>query len=215
MYYRDHEPPHFHALYGEHQAQVVIATLDLLNGELAARALRLVREWAALQRTELEANWEKARAREVLVTISTTTMSTENCTDHLCRTAPGLRPEAPLRGRHRTRGRSRIGPLWSSLRAAPGGPRSFPPGPRRRRTWHDRLAERRRHGPRRFSTAITSLSRRLLPRARHAEPHAHSSHGAGVRIARDGSSTATPGAGAGGRARTAPPLASATSVPPR
>lgn len=69
MYYRDHEPPHFHALYGEYQAQVVIATLELLNGELPARALRLVREWAALHRTELEANWEKARAREALVTI--------------------------------------------------------------------------------------------------------------------------------------------------
>lgn len=26
MYYRDHEPPHFHAVYGEHQAQIVIAT---------------------------------------------------------------------------------------------------------------------------------------------------------------------------------------------
>jgi len=24
MYYRDHEPPHFHAIYGEHEAQVVI-----------------------------------------------------------------------------------------------------------------------------------------------------------------------------------------------
>lgn len=69
MYYRDHEPPHFHAVYGEYQAQIVIATLDPLFGELPPRALRLVREWAGLHSAELQANWEKARAREVLDTI--------------------------------------------------------------------------------------------------------------------------------------------------
>lgn len=31
MYYRDHEPPHFHAVYGEYQAQIVIATLEPLT----------------------------------------------------------------------------------------------------------------------------------------------------------------------------------------
>ena len=70
MYYRDHEPPQFHAIYGEYQAQIVIATLEPLLGELPARALRLVREWAELRRPELQANWEKARAREPLDTIS-------------------------------------------------------------------------------------------------------------------------------------------------
>jgi hypothetical protein len=69
MYYRDHEPPHFHAIFGEYQAQIVIDTLDPLFGELPPRALRLVREWAALHRAELQANWEKARARKVLDTI--------------------------------------------------------------------------------------------------------------------------------------------------
>lgn len=66
MYYRDHEPPHFHAVYGEYQAQIVIATLEPLYGELPARALRLVREWGELHRAELEANWGRARAREPL-----------------------------------------------------------------------------------------------------------------------------------------------------
>ena len=45
LYYRDHEPPHFRTVYGEYQVQIVIATLDLLFGELPPRALRLVREW--------------------------------------------------------------------------------------------------------------------------------------------------------------------------
>jgi hypothetical protein len=70
MYYRDHDPPHFHAVYGEYQAQIVIETLEPLLGELPARALRLVREWAALHRAELATNWEKARARVPLDTIA-------------------------------------------------------------------------------------------------------------------------------------------------
>lgn len=44
MYHRDHEPPHFHAIYGEYQAQIMIETLEPLAGELPTRAERLVRE---------------------------------------------------------------------------------------------------------------------------------------------------------------------------
>jgi hypothetical protein len=69
MYYRDHHPPHFHAIYAEHEAQIVIETLEPLAGELPARALRLVQEWGRLHRAELEANWAKAEAREPLDTI--------------------------------------------------------------------------------------------------------------------------------------------------
>jgi Domain of unknown function (DUF4160) len=69
MYYRDHPPPHFHAIYGEYEAQIVIETLERLSGELPARALRLVREWAELHREELETNWARAEAHEPLDTI--------------------------------------------------------------------------------------------------------------------------------------------------
>ena len=69
MYFSDHNPPHFHAIYREYEAQIVIETLEPLAGELPARALRLVQEWAAIHRAELEANWEKARAHVPLDTI--------------------------------------------------------------------------------------------------------------------------------------------------
>ena len=69
MYYRDHVPPHFHAVYGEHEATVVIETLDVLSGYVPPRALRLVREWAELHRHELAANWQKARDRKPLDSI--------------------------------------------------------------------------------------------------------------------------------------------------
>ena len=54
MYYRDHHPPHFHAIYAEYEAQIVIETLEMLAGDLPARALRLVQEWAGMHRAELE-----------------------------------------------------------------------------------------------------------------------------------------------------------------
>ena len=69
MYYRDHHPPHFHPIYAEYEAQIVIETLEPLAGHLPARALRLVQEWAEIHRTELEENWARAEAHLPLVTI--------------------------------------------------------------------------------------------------------------------------------------------------
>src|SRR5256712_4909429 len=48
IFYDDHNPPHFHAEYGEHEVLVSISTLAILSGSLPARALGLVTEWASL-----------------------------------------------------------------------------------------------------------------------------------------------------------------------
>jgi hypothetical protein len=69
MYFSDHPPPHFHAKYGDDQAQIVIATGEVLHGSLPRRALRLVQEWTELHRDELVANWERAEREEPLVSI--------------------------------------------------------------------------------------------------------------------------------------------------
>lgn len=61
MYYNDHAPPHFHARYGEHEALLSIESIDVIEGEVPARALGMVVEWASLHRNELRANWERAR----------------------------------------------------------------------------------------------------------------------------------------------------------
>lgn len=63
MYFNDHAPPHFHALYGEHEAVLSIDTLVVLDGFLPARALGLVREWAQLHQDELSADWELCRSK--------------------------------------------------------------------------------------------------------------------------------------------------------
>jgi hypothetical protein len=69
MYFSDHPPPHFHARYGEFQAQIEIDTGDVLDGFLPRRAAGMVQEWAELHTEELAANWERARSQEPLISI--------------------------------------------------------------------------------------------------------------------------------------------------
>lgn len=58
MYYREHMPPHFHAIYGDEEAAVSIGTLEVLEGRLTRRALNLVLDWAEIHRSELLENWK-------------------------------------------------------------------------------------------------------------------------------------------------------------
>ena len=68
MYWNDHDPPHFHAVY-----QGGDATFDfhgnLLDGDLPARQKKLVAAWAEIHSEELAANWELAKQDEALFKI--------------------------------------------------------------------------------------------------------------------------------------------------
>ena len=64
MFYNDHDPPHFHASYGEHEALLGVETLEVLRGALPRRALALVLEWAVLHRAELLEAWQLASRGE-------------------------------------------------------------------------------------------------------------------------------------------------------
>jgi hypothetical protein len=62
MFYKDHEPAHFHVEHQGQQAKIDFAG-NLLAGEFqSGTALRLVREWADLHREELDANWDNMKA---------------------------------------------------------------------------------------------------------------------------------------------------------
>lgn len=61
MYFTDHPPPHFHAIYGGDQALIVIKPIGLHSGSLPPRALALAVEWARLHEAELLENWERLR----------------------------------------------------------------------------------------------------------------------------------------------------------
>jgi len=58
MYFGDHPPPHFHALYAEFEAVIDIRTFEIIGGELPLRAIALVLEWAQQHRDELMRDWE-------------------------------------------------------------------------------------------------------------------------------------------------------------
>ena len=60
-----HMCPHFHARYAGQQASISLDG-EIIVGWLTARALRLVRDWAALHRAELDANWRRALEGEAL-----------------------------------------------------------------------------------------------------------------------------------------------------
>jgi hypothetical protein len=66
MYFNDHNPPHFHAKYGDHEALISIKDFSILEGQIPSRALGMVIEWASLHQDELMDNWVKAIENESL-----------------------------------------------------------------------------------------------------------------------------------------------------
>lgn len=44
MYYKDHQPPHFHAKYGNQTGVFAIDNLKLIEGQLPKRVISLVLE---------------------------------------------------------------------------------------------------------------------------------------------------------------------------
>lgn len=59
MFFDEHPPPHLHAVYNEHKAQFDIRTGEVLEGKLPKTATRIVKEWIALRRDDLMANWDR------------------------------------------------------------------------------------------------------------------------------------------------------------
>jgi len=66
IFYREHGPPHFHAVYGEFEAVIDIQAGTVISGELPERALGLVSEWRSDHVAELLENWELARKHQPL-----------------------------------------------------------------------------------------------------------------------------------------------------
>jgi hypothetical protein len=69
MFWGDHAPPHFHALYGEYEFIVNIRTLEIIKGFMPRRALALVLEWASLHREELMEDWKLCELKQMPVKI--------------------------------------------------------------------------------------------------------------------------------------------------
>lgn len=68
MYHKDHNPPHFHARYGDYE---VIISLNgkILEGNFPKRALRLIIKWLKIHKNELIDNWNRTQNGEPLNSI--------------------------------------------------------------------------------------------------------------------------------------------------
>lgn len=67
MYFlqKEHNPPHIHAIYGEHMGAITIADGKILEGDLPGKALELVREWIEQHREELLTIWETQEFKQI------------------------------------------------------------------------------------------------------------------------------------------------------
>ena len=65
LFFGDHSPPHFHAVYGEYVGLFDIQTLEMFEGDLPSRAKKLVIEWAEQNQTALLEMWNEQEFRKL------------------------------------------------------------------------------------------------------------------------------------------------------
>ena len=63
MFFNEHNPPHFHAVYGEYRVSIDLEN-EVVNGFMPKRALKLVFEWMDIHKTEIIENWKKCQQGE-------------------------------------------------------------------------------------------------------------------------------------------------------
>ncbi len=61
LFFGDHPPPHFHAVYGEYIGVFNIDTLEKIEGDLPKRAEQLVKDWAEMHKKDLRTMWDKQK----------------------------------------------------------------------------------------------------------------------------------------------------------
>lgn len=66
LYFLDHNPPHFHAIYGDDEALITIDPPAVLRGTLPSKVLRVVLDWASANLVALKDNWQRAKAGQPL-----------------------------------------------------------------------------------------------------------------------------------------------------
>ena len=69
MNWREHQPPHFHATYGSSEVLVSIRELEVIEGSMPSKQLKMLLGWAAFHQEELMENWELAESQQELFAI--------------------------------------------------------------------------------------------------------------------------------------------------
>lgn len=63
LYYNDHMPPHFHAIYAEFEVLIEIETLNIYRGELPKSQQKKVMKWAKAHQNQLKEIWAAMRPK--------------------------------------------------------------------------------------------------------------------------------------------------------
>ena len=61
MNFNEHNPPHFHARYGDYEIIIEILS-GIVEGKFPKRALNLVLEWYEIHKSELLEDWNSIRS---------------------------------------------------------------------------------------------------------------------------------------------------------
>lgn len=61
----EHNPPHFHAIYGDYYGEFDIRTLEILEGDLPPKARGLIIEWAKLNQKDLMEIWNSQQFKRL------------------------------------------------------------------------------------------------------------------------------------------------------
>jgi hypothetical protein len=69
MFYRDHEPLHFHAEYQGERGKFDLAGRMVAGNIQSKTAVRLIKQWATRHEPEIRANWRRMKAGKPLETI--------------------------------------------------------------------------------------------------------------------------------------------------
>lgn len=69
MNWNEHQPPHFHASYGGNTVVVSIRELEVIDGSIPSKQLKMLLGWAAFHQEELMENWQLAEAKQELFPI--------------------------------------------------------------------------------------------------------------------------------------------------
>ena len=67
MYFqqKEHNPPHFHAIYGEYVGVVDINELKIIEGDLPSKASSMVLEWVKNNQAELLNIWQTQNFKQL------------------------------------------------------------------------------------------------------------------------------------------------------
>ena len=65
MYFNEHGVPHFHAVYGEYNGVFELENLEMIEGDLPGRAIKMIKEWAKGYQGDMLEMWKTQEFRKL------------------------------------------------------------------------------------------------------------------------------------------------------